>query len=46
MQPKLVRKGIAAAVAETAAAALAEHEVARRVDPKMAAAAFDKAPRA
>ena len=43
MQPKLVRKGTAAAVAETAAAALAEHEAARRVDPGMAAAAFDKA---
>ena len=30
-------------MAETAAAALAGHEVARRVDPEMAAAAFDKA---
>ena len=43
MQPKLVRKGTAAAVAETAAAALAEHEAARRVDLKMASGAFDKA---
>jgi len=38
-----VRKGTAAAVAETAAAALAEHEAARCVNPEMAAAAFDKA---
>ena len=44
MQPKLVRKGTAAAVAETTAAALAEHEAARRVDLEMAAAAFHKAP--
>ena len=43
MQPKLVRKGTAAAVAETAAVALAEHEAARRVDLEMAAAAFHKA---
>ena len=35
-------KGTAAAVAETAAAALAGHEVARRVDLGTAAAAFDK----
>ena len=43
MQPKLVRKGTAAAVAETAAAALAEHEAARRANHEMAPAAFDKA---
>ena len=42
-QPELVRKGTAVAVAETAAAALAEHEAARRVNLEMAAAAFDKA---
>jgi hypothetical protein len=40
-QPAFVMKGTAAAVAETAAAALAEHEAARRVNPQMAAAAFD-----
>jgi hypothetical protein len=38
-----VRKGTAAAVAETAAAALVEHESARRVNLEMAAAAYDEA---
>ena len=42
-QPKLVRKGTAAAVAEMAATVLTEHEAARRVDPEMAAAVFEKA---
>ena len=42
-QPELARKSTAAAVAETAAAALADHEAARRVDLEMAAAAFDRA---
>ena len=42
-RPKLVRKGTAAALAESAAAALSEHETARRVDLEMAPAAFDKA---
>ena len=42
-QPKLVRNGTAAAVAETAAATLAGHEAARRMDLEMAAAVFDKA---
>ena len=42
-RPKLVRKGTAAALAEAVAAALSEHETARRVDLEMAPAAFDKA---
>jgi len=42
-RPRLVRKGTAAAVAETAAAALVEHESARRVNLEMAAAAYDEA---
>ena len=41
--PKLVRKGSPAALTEAAAAALAEHEAAWRVNPERAPAAFEKA---
>ena len=42
-RPKLVRKVSAAEVTEITAAALAEHEAARRVNLEMAAAAYDEA---
>ena len=42
-QPKPVRKGTAAALAEAAAVPLSEHEAARRVGLEMAPAAFDRA---
>ena len=39
-----MKNGTAAALAEAAATALAEHETARRVNHEMAPAAFGKAP--